>query len=108
MTAILLVTFRIIALGVGALVVYLGYRLFKIGYFESGGEFAAQEGKNKLLLKKTTPGVFFALFGAVVIGIGIWNPLDLRGSRPPREVTVVAWKWITGATLNRPRQIDVN
>lgn len=85
----LLVAYRIAALSVGALFVFFGYRLFKIGYFEKGGELQAAWGKKRFALKQTAPGIFFALFGAIVIGIGMWKPLTISRTEIPEDVAAV-------------------
>jgi hypothetical protein len=106
MTVSLLVTFRIVALLVGAFIVFLGYSLFKIGYFESGGDFEARVGKNKLILKKAAPGVLFALFGAVVVAVGVWKPISVSAAAAPGPVIAAIGKILGSKDLSeRERRV---
>ena len=98
---ILLVLFRIVALMIGAIFVYFGYRLFKIGYFEKAGEVEAVWGEKRLILKQTAPGIFFAMFGAIVIGIGVWKPISLPATEKlPDEVVQVLLKSLRNEQLS--------
>src|SRR5712691_12429589 len=76
--AVGLILYKVTILLVGALFAVLGYRLFKLGYYEKAGELRAAWGKSHLLLKQTAPGVFFALFGAFIVMVGTWKPLILK------------------------------
>ena len=75
--------FRLTVLGVGALAVYLGYRLFIQGSIGRGGKAdatsanatsaSAEGGGFKVTLTNFWPGAYFALFGTVIIGIMLWQ-----------------------------------
>ena len=70
--------FRPAVLCVGALAVWLGYRLFiqdPIGGGGRGDETAAsvEGGGFKVTLTNFWPGAYFALFGTVIIGIMLWQ-----------------------------------
>jgi hypothetical protein len=68
---------RIIVVSGGVLSIVLGYRLFMIADLKNDG---AGEFKSKVLsvrLTKLYPGVFFALFGAIVMGISLWKPIQI-------------------------------
>lgn len=68
--------YRLTVLAVGALAIWLGFRLFdKAGRKaqDSAGS-ASAEGKGfKLALTSILPGTYFALFGTVIIGIMLWR-----------------------------------
>jgi hypothetical protein len=79
-TTIMLVLFRITSLLVGAFLLFLGYKLFKIGYFEKAGELVGVWGNKRLVLKQVAPGVFFALFGTVIVCVGTWKPISIQSN----------------------------
>jgi hypothetical protein len=86
-TVAMLVGFRIMALLVGAFLLYLGYGLFKLGYFEKGGEFEGRFGKKRL--RQVAPGVFFALFGTIIVCVGIWKPISIDATQPTPTATII-------------------
>lgn len=76
--AIVYVTlFRLSIIGVGAVSIWLGYRLFVKGIYAAGGgggaELGAKVGETELTLKNAAPGTFFALFGVIVISVMLIN-----------------------------------
>ena len=62
----------IIAILSGAFLCYLGARLFQNGFFGKS-DLKFEYGKLKLHLFKATPGIFFSLFGAVIISGAVWR-----------------------------------
>lgn len=71
---------RLLACGFAGLSLALGWNLFKTGVVaEQTAEFTGAGWK--ATLKKVGPGVFFALFGACVLGYSIHSPLDIKVSR---------------------------
>jgi tetratricopeptide (TPR) repeat protein len=67
--------FRLAVIGVGALAIYLGYRLFTIGLDEPA-KLSTAEARAKMdalevrfLVRNAAPGTVFALFGAVIIAV---------------------------------------
>jgi hypothetical protein len=100
---VLLVAFRILALTAGALFVFLGYRLFKIGYFDRAGELHAAWGEKRIVLKQTAHGIFFALFGALVLGFAIWKPLSISTEHVVPEKLVAV---LTKIALEIPLDAD--
>ena len=73
-----LATYKIISLLVGSAFAYMGYRLFTKGIWGHAGEMEADFGNNKIVLKKAAPGTFFALFGAFIVAITIYKPLEFK------------------------------
>jgi len=69
--------FRLTVLAVGALMVYLGFRLFiessKENNEQPKSSASAEGGGFKVTLTNFWPGTYFALFGTVVIGIMLWQ-----------------------------------
>lgn len=68
---------RLIAIIVGGFSIYLGYRLFFS--VKVNGEGAAKvklPGDITIMLSRIAPGVFFALFGALVVGVSLMNPIN--------------------------------
>jgi hypothetical protein len=63
-------TFRLGVLTVGTFFGYLGYRLFLAG-FVGPANLEAKGGSYALSLGQAAPGIFFALFGTVMIVVGI-------------------------------------
>lgn len=68
---------RIVAIGVGCIFVYLGYRLFiKVPTKEdSEGKFTLPRGWG-IHLTRVGPGVFFALFGTAIVVASFLNPIS--------------------------------
>lgn len=70
--------YRLSVLAIGALSIYLGFRLFSRppGQTNSAGEASSagvQAGEFKLRVTNFLPGIYFALFGTVLIGIMLWR-----------------------------------
>jgi hypothetical protein len=79
--------FRTVMVLVGFAFAYLGYRLFQSGVYEKAGELKAAWGDRNLALKQAAPGIFFALFGVIVVGISIVRGTDLRSTDVPVRTT---------------------
>lgn len=73
-----IILYRIITILVGFGIIYLGYLLFRIGVYEKAGDLKAAWGDSYLTLKQATPGTFFALFGAIIISISLWQGIDIE------------------------------
>jgi hypothetical protein len=76
--------FRYFLVVAGVAFAYMGYRLFKLGYFEKAGELKAVMGEHHLLLKQVAPGVFFAALGTATIAVGAFRKVAV--STPPARV----------------------
>lgn len=101
-TLLYLLAFRLAVIALGALCIYLGYRLFLEGF--SGGAGAGEAGEattlgakfagHELTLKNAAPGTFFAAFGAMI-------SISILATSPP-EFTV---KQSGGDSEGKPREI---
>lgn len=76
------VLYKITALIIGFAFAYLGYRLFRAGIYDGGGDLDATFSDTKLVLKKASPGIFFALFGTAVLVVTLTKGLELSDKRP--------------------------
>ncbi len=88
-------TYKFCTLIVGSALAYMGYRLFVTGVFEKAGDLKTTWGEKGLVLKQAAPGTYFALFGTVVIAVGLWRGMDIQikeaQPKPPSgEGTVVS------------------
>lgn len=72
------IIYKLTTLLIGFGLVYLGFKLFLVGVFEGGGDLGVTFSDNKLILKKASPGIFFALFGTVVIIVSLWKGQELQ------------------------------
>ena len=67
---------RVIAVLIGGISIYLGYRLFHA--VKTAGEGSAEvklPGNVTVMVSRIAPGVFFALFGAAVVGASLIYPV---------------------------------
>lgn len=83
---------RLIALIIGAASIYLGYRLFtSMEQFKADGEGKVElPGGVSIYVSRVGPGVFFALFGASIVGFGILSPAQIQTNAPAENSTVTA------------------
>lgn len=63
-----LASWRLAVVGAGAMCIYLGYRLFALGFDAGKTEMQFDRGGSSVKLRNLAPGTAFALFGAVLIG----------------------------------------
>jgi hypothetical protein len=63
----------------------MGYRLFMTGIEKSAGVLEASAGTNAIRLSRAAPGTFFALFGAIIISVTIFQGfnVELSGNVQP-------------------------
>ena len=71
---------RIIAVLIGGFSIYLGYRLFFHLPFERGHEGELELPGIKIVLSRVGPGVFFGVFGTVVLFYSFDNPVAVNGN----------------------------
>jgi hypothetical protein len=81
--ALLLFIYKLVSLLCGLFVIYLGYKLFIKGIFNESGDVEAVWESKKILVKKAAPGTFFALFGAIVMGVSIFRGLTFESATQP-------------------------
>ena len=68
---------RILAIIVGGICIYLGYRLFSRIPEQKQGEATIKfPGDVSIYIARVGPGVFFALFGAVIIGLSFYLKVE--------------------------------
>ena len=77
-----LLVYKVAVLLAGFGVTWFGYRLFVQGILSASGDRDARFAKNRLVLKQAAPGIFYALFGTVVISLAIYRGLDVEAQRP--------------------------
>ncbi|MGX9727367.1 MAG: hypothetical protein ACTFAK_08625 [Candidatus Electronema sp. VV] len=66
--------YRLTVLAVGALSIWLGFRLFSTaGSKKVEGSASAEAGGVKLTLTNLLPGTYFALFGTALISVMLWK-----------------------------------
>jgi hypothetical protein len=77
-TTLALFCYKLTCLMSGVLICFLGYRLFVLGIFRGAGELDSSLQNNKIILRKAAPGTFFALFGAMIVGVTVWRGLEFK------------------------------
>jgi hypothetical protein len=82
---------RLVAVLFGGMAIYLGYRLFLLVPDRRGGEGRFTFPWDvSVVLARVGPGVFFALFGALVVGTSLVKGVEWR-SRRRRRATPPGW-----------------
>jgi hypothetical protein len=74
-------TYKFACLAVGTLFCVLGYRLFKLGIWGSAGDLDAKFNNTRLVLKSAAPGTFFAVLGAVIVVVTVWQGINFNWQR---------------------------
>jgi hypothetical protein len=88
---------RLIAILVGGFAIYLGYRLFfSVKVTGEGAAKVKLPGDVTIMLSRIAPGVFFALFGAVVVGASLMNPVNYSEDEIETSDQKVSKREITG------------
>lgn len=82
---IVILTYKLVTLFSGTLIIYMGYRLFTEGLFSEAGHLDGRFGQHRILLKRAAPGTFFALFGALVLLVSIVIGFDVDSENRSRE-----------------------
>jgi uncharacterized membrane protein len=78
---VLLVAYKTVGLLIGLVVIYLGYRLFTAGVRGSADLHASHTGAHgeyQLRLLKGAPGLFFALFGVVIVVVVLLSRVEVN------------------------------
>lgn len=72
------IVYRTCILLVGLIFAYMGYRLFLADKTASAGDFEASKGTYAMSLKGGAPGVFFCLFGTILICVSILKGTEYK------------------------------
>ena len=99
------VLYKLSTLFVGFGLAYLGFRLLLAGVFEGGGDLDATFADNKLVLKKASPGIFFALFGTAVLIVSLWVGLNLEQNTSASQVKPIIATGEDEIALNALKEI---
>lgn len=82
-----LLVYRLAVLAVGALSIYLGYRLFRAGVFDmSATEIKMRYGEGRGMFKSGAPGSVLGFFGAAVVCVAIVFPPEIKFSGAEPQV----------------------
>ena len=73
--------YKMACLAVGSLFCVLGYRLFKLGVWGNAGNLEAKFKDTKLILKSAAPGTFFAVLGALIVVVTVWQGINFNWQR---------------------------
>lgn len=69
---------RLLAVGIGGISIYLGFRLFTLMPDMPVGDADIKlPGGVSILVSRIGPGVFFSLFGAVIASLSLYKPVEL-------------------------------
>jgi hypothetical protein len=105
---------RLLAIGSGLLSIYLGFRLFlALPEVEPGAGRVKLPGGISIYLTRVGPGVFFSLFGAVIIALSFYFGItasETRGGSAESQVagggTVSTQRSFTGAAADAADPLD--
>lgn len=84
-TVLIVTILRAVMVLAGVAFAYMGYRLFVRGIYDSTSDLHAVWADKKLAITKAGPGIFFALFGVVVVATSVWRGTGL--SQSPSSAT---------------------
>lgn len=90
MAIVLAILFKILPALTGLAAIYWGYRLFIKGIDTKGGDVAAVWGDYSLVMKRFTPGAFFAIIGASISIAVVFKGIDVRLDDGSQAVNSVA------------------
>ena len=94
---------RIIAVLLGGLAVYHGFRLFLVVPVETRSDGRIQLPGLSVVLAKAGPGLFFAAFGAIVVVTSLMRPITVGGDATYQGMTELAAP--KGAELRKPVRV---
>ncbi len=102
--------YRLTVLGIGALSIYLGFRLFSgsaAGEHCAAGTSSAdvEAGSFKLSLTNFWPGTYFALFGTALIGLMLWQGVPQLTLKNVRETTDTGTRTRNDATVRKDQNV---
>lgn len=70
--------YKITCLLVGLTLCWLGYNLFIKGVFRQAGNFTGTWKTFKIVVTRAAPGLYFVLFGTIVIGATVYKGFNLE------------------------------
>jgi hypothetical protein len=78
--AVILVTalYKLSCLTVGCLFCSLGYRLFRSGIWGNAGDMETKFKDVSIVLKSAAPGTFFAVLGAAIVVVTVWQGMSFN------------------------------
>jgi hypothetical protein len=77
---------RIMAIVIAGMAIYLGYRLFLDVKSKTDNEGKFQlPGGTGIYLTRVGPGIFFALFGALILWVSFRSPITIGGPADPQD-----------------------
>src|ERR1044072_678409 len=79
----ILIGYKVTILLAGVLMAYLGYRLFMADKVAPAGDLSASTGTYKLDLRGSAPGIFFSLFGTVLICVSLTSATNFQWDPDP-------------------------
>ena len=88
----MIVGYKISVLLVGLALASMGFRLFLADKVAAAGDLKGGFGKYSLSLRGGAPGVFFCMFGTILIGLSVFKGIsydDLKRGRHAQSVEVV-------------------
>ena len=100
---------RLIVVLLGGMTIYLGYRLFSIvpHHRDAAGKLTFSKDIS-VILTRTGPGAFFALFGAVILATSLYQGIDYKETLSNEGETQVVFGGFTPADRARPSQADAD
>jgi hypothetical protein len=105
--------YRLTVLAIGALSIYLGFRLFsrppgQADFAEIASSAGVQAGEFKLRVTNFLPGIYFALFGTVLVGIMLWQGPPQMKTEDVHEKTALGEKTTSRAEVRRDDNIHLD
>jgi hypothetical protein len=76
----LLIFYKVIVLVIGLCFAYMGYKLFLADKVASAGDLTTNDGNYSISLRGGAPGVFFSLFGAIMICFSLLKGVDYKST----------------------------
>jgi len=84
-----MVAYKACILFVGLAFAFMGYRLFMADKTAAAGDLTGSLGKYGLSLRGGAPGLFFSLFGAVIIGTSVFKGMSFDALKGGQQVSSI-------------------
>ena len=82
---------RVLAVGVGGISIYLGFRMFTLmPDLPVGDADIKLPGGVGIMVSRVGPGVFFSLFGAVIASLSLYRPVELPVTKADGSVVMAS------------------